>query len=169
MKTAASSTSIPTRSLNWRRLPNWSYGTTILDVGGKREEAKTVTEEEITGAIIRALKGGQRMACATQGSGEHQLEDSERDGYNGLKDYLERNNYKTQALPLLQKAEVPKECTVLLVGGPTREYPEPVVKAIKTYVEAGGRAVLMLDPPLKFQGSETDENAGLVALLWNGV
>lgn len=142
-----------------------SYGTTILDVGGKREEAKTVTEEEITGAIIRALKGGQRMACATQGSGEHQLEDSERDGYNGLKDYLERNNYKTQALPLLQKAEVPKECTVLLVGGPTREYPEPVVKAIKTYVEAGGRAVLMLDPPLKFQGSETDENAGLVALL----
>jgi ABC-type uncharacterized transport system involved in gliding motility auxiliary subunit len=142
-----------------------SYGTTFVDVGGKREEAKSVTEEEITGALIRALKGGQRTACITQGNGEHGLEDSDRDGYSGLKDYLERNNYRTQALNLLQKNEIPKECTAVMVGGPTREYPEPVATTLKSYVEGGGRALIMLDPPVKFQGSETDDNPAITKVL----
>ena len=41
-----------------------TYGTIFVDANGKREEAKSLSEEEITGALIRALKGGQRTACA---------------------------------------------------------------------------------------------------------
>ncbi|NJO25127.1 MAG: hypothetical protein HC867_04055, partial [Bacteroidia bacterium] len=53
-----------------------SYGTIYVDANGKREEAKSVTEEEISGALIRALKGGQRTVCAVTGTGEHSLDDS---------------------------------------------------------------------------------------------
>jgi ABC-type uncharacterized transport system involved in gliding motility auxiliary subunit len=142
-----------------------TYGTIYVQAGGKKEEAKSLTEEEITGALIRALKGGQRTACAVSGSGEHSLEESERTSYSSLKDLLERNNYKTQTISLLQKPEVPKDCTVLIVGGPRFDYVEPSVKAIQSYVESGGRALIMLDPPLKLGRDDVSENAALTKML----
>ncbi len=55
-----------------------TLGTIFIDVGNKHQEAKALTEEDITGAMVRALKGGQRMACFVLGSGEHSLADSDR-------------------------------------------------------------------------------------------
>src|SRR5271166_5721568 len=52
--------------------------TTLVEIGTKREEAKSQTEEGVTGAIIRDLKGGTRTICVVSGSGEHQIDDSER-------------------------------------------------------------------------------------------
>ncbi|MCL6506878.1 MAG: hypothetical protein K6T59_07625, partial [Bryobacteraceae bacterium] len=54
---------------------------------------------------------------------------------------------------------------VLLVGGPRYDYTEPAVNAIKTYVESGGRALIMLDPPLRLGKEEISENAALVKLI----
>lgn len=142
-----------------------SYGTTVVFVGDKKEEAKSVSEEEITGALIRAIKTGDRTVCALQGLGEHSLEDSDRSGYGNLKQYLERNTYKTREIKVPQTTDVPKECTALLVGGPTRDYPQPLVDSIQKYVEGGGRALFLLDPPVTFQGSEVDENVALVKVL----
>src|SRR3954471_11552315 len=115
-----------------------NYGAIMVDAGPRREEAKSLTEEEVTGAIIRTLKGGERTVCAVTGSGEHGIDDSGRDGYDKAKQALERNNYKTRAISLLEKPEVPKDCTVLLVGGPRFDYVPQAVNAIKTYVDGGG-------------------------------
>ncbi|MCC7174833.1 MAG: GldG family protein [Bryobacterales bacterium] len=142
-----------------------SYGTIFVQANGKKEEAKSLTEEEVTGALIRALKGGQRTVCSVSGSGEHGLDGSERTGYSNFKDLLERNNYKTETISLLEKPEVPKECTILLVGGPRFDYVEPAVKAIQNYVESGGRALVLLDPPLKLGRDDVSDNAPLVKLL----
>src|SRR5450759_882924 len=86
-----------------------NYGAIYIETGAKREEAKSVTEEELTGAIIHALKGGERNVCFVSGSGEHGLEDSGRTGYSSVKETLEKNNYKTRAISLLEKSEVPKD------------------------------------------------------------
>jgi ABC-type uncharacterized transport system involved in gliding motility auxiliary subunit len=142
-----------------------SYGTIYVEANGKKEEAKSLTEEEVTGALIRALKGGQRTACAVEGSGEHGLEDTARTSYSNFKELLERNNYKTQVISLLEKPEVPKECTVLIVGGPRFDYVEPAVKAIQSYVESGGRALIMMDPPLRMGKDDVSDNAALAKLL----
>jgi ABC-type uncharacterized transport system involved in gliding motility auxiliary subunit len=142
-----------------------SYGTIFVDLGAKHQEAKSLTEEEVTGAIIRAEKGGERMACFVLGSGEHSLDSAERSGYSNAKDLLEKNNYKTQTLKMLEKAEIPKDCTIVAVAGPKRDYPQPEVDALKAYVEGGGHAVFMMDPPLKFAKEEIDDNAGLAGVL----
>jgi ABC-type uncharacterized transport system involved in gliding motility auxiliary subunit len=142
-----------------------SYGTIFIDANGKREEAKSVTEEEITGALIRALKGGQRTVCSVTGAGEHSLDDSGRDGYSQLKEVAERNNYKTQSISLIDKPQIPPECTILVVGGPRFDYVAPVVNAIKAYVEGGGRALIMVDPPVKLGKNEVSQNPELTQLL----
>jgi ABC-type uncharacterized transport system involved in gliding motility auxiliary subunit len=54
---------------------------------------------------------------------------------------------------------------VLVVGGPTRDYQQPEVDAIKKYVEGGGRAFFMLDAPLKLGRSEIADNDALTNLL----
>jgi ABC-type uncharacterized transport system involved in gliding motility auxiliary subunit len=142
-----------------------SYGAITIDAGTRHEEAKSLTEEEVTGAIIRTMKGGERTVCAVSGSGEHGLDDAGRDGYGNLKQSLERNNYKSRAISLLEKAEVPKDCTVLLVGGPRFDYVPPVITGIKTYVDAGGRVLFLLDAPLAAGKEPITDNAALVAQL----
>jgi ABC-type uncharacterized transport system involved in gliding motility auxiliary subunit len=142
-----------------------NYGTIFVETAGKREEAKSLSEEEITGALIRALKGGARNVCVVSGSGEHSLDDTGRSGYSSVKELLEKNNYKTQVVSLLEKPEVPKDCTILMVGGPRFDYVDASVNAIRAYVENGGRVLLMIDPPLKMGKEDISDNAALTKVL----
>ena len=141
------------------------FGTAIVQVGLKKEQAKSLTEEGITGAFIRDLKGGTRTVCFTSGSGEHPLTDSDREGLSHFKDSLAKDDYETKAIDLLQKAEVPGDCTTLVIAGPTRNYEQPEVDAIKKYVEDGGRTLFLLDPPLKLGNDEIADNDALTSLL----
>ena len=140
-------------------------GAVLIDAGNKHEEAKSLSEEEVTGALVRALKTGDRLACFVTGSGEHALDDADRNGYGQLKTLLESNNYKTQSVNLLQKPDLPKECTIVVAGGPSRDYLQPAVNALKKFVETGGKAIFLLDPPLKFAKQNIDENAALANVL----
>ncbi|PYU85335.1 MAG: hypothetical protein DMG51_09065 [Acidobacteria bacterium] len=142
-----------------------SYGTTMVEIGAKRQEAKGTSEEDITGALIRALKNNARTVCFVSGSGEHQIDDTDRSGYSRLRDLLVKEEYNSKSISLLQKAEVPSECMVLVVAGPTGDYQQPAVAAVKKYVEEGGRALLLLDPPLKMGRSEIADNDALAGLL----
>jgi ABC-type uncharacterized transport system involved in gliding motility auxiliary subunit len=138
--------------------------TSFVQIGTKKEEAKSVTEEEITGAIIRALKTTMRTVCFNTGSGEHQIDDTERNGYSSLKDILAKDQYATKSISLLEKAEVPAECTVVVIGGPQSDYQQPAVDAVKKFVEQGGRALFLFEAPLKF-GRPTADNAALSDLI----
>lgn len=179
----------PVKRPQQAKAAGYSRDTTILvDSGTRKESAKSLTEEEITGALIRSLKSGERNVCFISGSGEHSLDDTTSgDGYGAVKAALESNNYKTRAISLLQapgqtpaggksvlasnptgeaaKPAVPSDCTVLVVGGPRFAYIQPAVDAIKTYVENGGHALFLLDPALKLGKDDTQENAPLDTLL----
>ncbi|HXB68435.1 MAG TPA: GldG family protein [Candidatus Acidoferrales bacterium] len=164
----------------------------LVDSGLRKEEAKSLSEEEVTGAVIRSLKSGERNACFVSGSAEHSLDDTGRGGYQAVKDSLEHNNYKTRTISLLTgamttppppapaagaapapaaavpaagKITVPADCTVLVVAGPQHDYIAPEADAIKAYVEGGGHALIMLDPPISLGREQTDDNKTLEAVL----
>jgi len=139
--------------------------TIYVQVGNKKEEAKSLTEEDVTGAMVRALKGGDRQVCFVLGSGEHSADNTDKDGFSRAKEIAEKGNYKTQTIRLLPKADIPKECTIVVVPGPKKDMLQPEVDALKAYVENGGRALFLLDPPLKFGNQETDDNQALVNVL----
>ncbi len=135
------------------------YGTTVVQIGAKKEEAKSLTEEDVTGAIIRDLKSNARNICFLTGSGERQLDDTDRAGLSHFKDLLTKDDYTSKTINLLEKAEVPSDCTVVVVAGPKSDYQAPAVDAIKKYVEGGGRAMFLLDPPLKIGKATADNDA----------
>jgi ABC-type uncharacterized transport system involved in gliding motility auxiliary subunit len=142
-----------------------NYGTAVVQIGDRKEEAKSLTEEGITGAFIRDLKSTTRTICFVEGSGEHAIEDTEKSGFSHLKDLLSQDEYQAKSINLVTKAEVPSECTVVVIAGPDADYQQPEVDAIKKYVEAGGRALIMLDPPLKIGRAEIADNAALNKVL----
>src|ERR1700752_4258126 len=71
-----------------------SFGTAVVQIGTKKEDAKSMTEEGITGAFIRDLKSSTRTVCFVSGSGEHQIDDSDRGGLSRFKDLLAKDNYE---------------------------------------------------------------------------
>lgn len=142
-----------------------NLGTAVVQVGAKQEEAKSMTEEGVTGAFIRDLKSGTRTVCFVSGSGERQIDDSNREGFSQFKDLLGKDHYETKTIDLLTKAEVANDCTTLVLAGPQRNYEQPEVEAIKKYVEDGGRAFFMLDPPLKIGREDIADNDALTTLL----
>ena len=142
-----------------------NFGTTVVQIGTRKNEAKSTSEEDITGAFIRDLKQTTRTVCFVTGSGEHRIDDTSRDGYSAFKDVLGKDNYETKSIDLLQTAAVPADCTVVVVGGPSGDYQQPEVDALKKYVEDGGRAMFLLDPPLKMGRDEVADNDALSAVL----
>ena len=145
-----------------------AFGTTVVANGGRTQEAKTLTEEEVTGALIRTLKTGDRTACFVAGSGELATDDQDRSGLSGLKTALEKGAFKTQVVSLLEKPEVPSACSVLIVAGPKRDYVQPAVDAIKKFLDGGGHALLLIDPAIDFGKGDANSGSPALAALASG-
>ena len=143
-----------------------AYGTIVVANGMRTQEAKAVTEEEVTGALIRSIKTGERLACFVIGSGELATDDQDRSGLSSLKAALEKTAFKTQTTSLIEKPDVPANCSVLIVAGPKRDYVQPAVDAIKKYVDGGGHAAFFIDPAIDFgKGDANSGSPALVALI----
>jgi ABC-type uncharacterized transport system involved in gliding motility auxiliary subunit len=139
-------------------------GTAFVELNGRKEEAKQFNEEGLTGAFLKVLKG-ERTVCFVKGNGELTLDQSNDGGLSFYKRLLERDNYAVQAITLLDKPAVPSNCSVTVVAGPQNDYTANEVSAIKTYVETGGRALFLLDPPLNFGREHIADNTALTDLL----
>ena len=61
---------------------------------------------------------------------------------------LKRDNYTVDKIVLAQSPEVPADASVLIIAGPTADYLQPEVDAIRKYLRKGGKALFLLDPPV---------------------
>ncbi len=142
-----------------------AYGTLILQIGTSRQEASTTGEQDITNAIITALKGQSKTACVATGHGESASDDMDRNGFANARSLIEDANYEYEDVNL-SSGGVPGNCTLLVLAGPEVDYLEPEVEALRTYVESGGRALFMLQPVFPDERGRRDETTPkLVELL----
>jgi ABC-type uncharacterized transport system involved in gliding motility auxiliary subunit len=141
-----------------------SAGTAFVEYNGRKEQAKDFTEEGITGAFLKVLKG-VRTVCFVKGSGERSLDGGTGDSVGNFKKLLERDNYATEAFTLIDKTAIPASCSVTIVAGPQNDYTPNEVNAIQTSVQNGGRVLLALDPPLNFGRMHMADNIALTDLL----
>ena len=140
-------------------------GTAIVQIGNRKATATAFSEEGITGAFIRDIKTNTRTVCFVTGSGEHMIDESGRDGLSEFQSELAKESYETKSIDLLSKAQVPADCTVVVVAGPQHDYPQTEVDAVQKYVQGGGRAMLLLDPPIKAGATNIAANDALDSML----
>ncbi|HMD98495.1 MAG TPA: GldG family protein [Terriglobia bacterium] len=137
-----------------------TYGTIVVAAGDRHFEAPGQTEEGVTNALIRVLKG-QKTVYFVEGHKERSLDDTERAGYDRLKKALTSESYDVKTLTLMPKNEIPSDCALLVIAGPQYDYVQPEVEAIEKYVKDGGRLLAMVDPGIELP------NLGKMLADWN--
>jgi ABC-type uncharacterized transport system involved in gliding motility auxiliary subunit len=132
---------VRTRTYEIQALP-----TLVIEHQGRTEKVITLDERGITGAIIRVVTGQQRKLYFVQGHGERDPSGMDETGYAEVVQYLGADNIAVEPLNLTQKAEIPADATMLAIAGPTTDYLDHEIEAVKTYLSGGGRLLMMLDP-----------------------
>lgn len=128
-------------------------GTIIFESGTRSSRVENLRgaddpklEEKLTNAIIQVAKGEKRKIYFLKGHGERPLADTGRDGYSEIKESLEAGRYAVHELNLLEQDKVPADAAILILAGPRSEFMPHETKAIDAYLQAGGKALVLLDP-----------------------
>ena len=110
-----------------------------------------VTEQNVTNAIIKMTQSMKNYVYFVYGHGEHSVDDSfANQGYGQLLKELGGENYFTVKLKFEPPHYyIPNNCTILVVAGPREGYSSLETKAIREYLDNGGRAVFLLDPNVR--------------------
>ncbi len=138
-----------------------SAGEVYLEYGQARKLVQTVSDGErlseikLTNGIEQLTSDRTDKVYFLQGHGERPLEQVEG-GLSQAVTTLKDKNFIAQPLNLAERAEVPKDASLVVVAGPKRPLFEGEVQALKNYLSTGGSLLLMIDP---------ETNPGLDSLL----
>lgn len=129
-----------------RQLGVREYGTTVFSSGSQTFRINQASEEAVTNALVRVTRKGKKSICFLAGHQEHALDDTQRNGYSTAKRVLEEQGFSPKELLLLRDGAVPDDCAVLVVPGPTKPVLDKETAALRSYLDRGGRVLLMIDP-----------------------
>lgn len=139
-----------------------TYNTLMLVSQGRQQRVTELTEKEVTNALLKLLREREERVYLTVGHGEKGLGTGEAQ-LGRLRDRLSEIDYSVEdSLFLARTREIPEDCRVLVVAGPTSPFLETEVEAIRRYLERGGAMLLFLDPPYQVGLAELVAEWGIV-------
>ncbi|MEW5740931.1 MAG: GldG family protein [Myxococcota bacterium] len=134
-----------------------------------------LAEQELTNALIKLNTVGTQKLYFTQGHGEWPLEPQGQGeeavlaSLAAVNRVLQDEGYAPEKLNLIERGEVPRDASALVICGARSKFTEPEKKAVADFLEQGGRVVYLaevgaepgLDAILAKYGVQVDP--GLVA------
>ena len=123
-----------------------SYPTLVIKVGKKEERISTADEESLTNAISRLLRTEVKKVYFLKGHGELSPASTESQGFSVAKQNIEKQNYKTDEIVLMQTPEAPKDATILIIAGPKTDLMDSELDEIRNYLKRGGSLFVLLNP-----------------------
>lgn len=123
-------------------------GTTILTMGDRRQVVTGSGEQDFTNALLKLVSGAQKKVYFTTGHNERRLDGFDRDSYSSIKSSLESENYVVEPLLLAGGREVPADAAVVIIAQPRNPFDDDAKQAIKTYLDNGGKLMLLTQPSL---------------------
>lgn len=121
-------------------------GITVVKYEGKTEKLENFFgEQELTNAIIRATSKEKNVIYFLEGHNEADINSDDKRGMSLMKQELANKNFELQKLNLLQRQEVPGNCSALVIAGPQIELMETEEAMISKYLDNGGHALFLVD------------------------
>jgi len=145
------------------------YNAAIIEAADRRVLIQGTDEAEIAIGIQRVLRERALTVCFLEGHGEFSIEGFEfhthlegvtdhshgeasshviqtaGHGIGRLRRALEAQGYSTRKLVLATTSAVPADCTLLLAANPRTTFLPAESAALRSYLAAGGSALLLLD------------------------
>lgn len=142
-------------------------GTIVFTMGERQERVTTISEQELTGAIVRLLNPENRVIYFLTGHGEFSPEESSDQSYSQVKGLLEVKNYTVKTLNLLATNQVPEDARVIIINGPRKPLSQAEVNLLDAYLAKGKAMLVMQDPILLTDfGDAPDPMAEYLSQTW---
>lgn len=124
-----------------------AYNTVRFEYGKESTTISKPTEEAITNAIIKVSRSIRKTVCFVEGHGEPDIDDAQNaHALSSVKEALGNENCEVKKVLLASVDKVPDDCSVVAVAGPQKPYLESELNALGTYLDGGGRVLMMLPP-----------------------
>jgi ABC-type uncharacterized transport system involved in gliding motility auxiliary subunit len=121
-------------------------GTIIVSAATGEARVTEATEEALTNAFIKAIARTKKVICTTTGHGEKGIEDDGPDGFGRAADALRMENFEVREIRLLEGSQAINGCDSVIVPGPTHSMVTTEAEALESFLEGGGRVLVMREP-----------------------
>jgi ABC-type uncharacterized transport system len=145
------------------------YNAAMIEVEGRRVLVQSTDEAEIALGVQRVLRERKITVCFVEGHGELPMDNFEfhthlenvadhshgdasshvvempGHGVGRFRRALEAQGYETHKLVLATRAEVPADCTVVVLASPRTTLLPAESAALRAYLRQGGSALFMFD------------------------
>jgi ABC-type uncharacterized transport system involved in gliding motility auxiliary subunit len=156
-----------------------AYGVTYdqvlyaLKEGDTPENAELISyadERQITRAILKLTKSGDFKVYFITGHGEYSPSTFDASGLSSVRQMLsDAASIEVDELNLLEVQQVPdaEANSALVIAGARSRFSQAEVDTLASYLESGGRLMILADPPLTLgQENFMDEHDPLATFLW---
>ncbi|MCX7001278.1 MAG: Gldg family protein [Candidatus Sumerlaeota bacterium] len=131
-------------------------GDIFIQTGNKRKKIRDLDESVFVNALVEVRRRKDVVVYFISGHGEGSLEEPTKEQlkknvptFHTLKRVCEERGIKVKEAELMRTGVVPEDATVLVCAGPRLDIYPLERDAIASWLEGGGRLILMLDPPSK--------------------
>jgi hypothetical protein len=125
-----------------------------------RKPVSFAGERAFTAALIAVSNPKPLKACFLSTHGEHRFDSSdELRGYGKLALVVQQNYVKLEPLSLLGTNDVPLDCNLLIIAGPTTALLDIELQKVERYLGQGGRLLML------FNSEGIDRESGLEKIL----
>jgi ABC-type uncharacterized transport system involved in gliding motility auxiliary subunit len=126
-------------------------GEVFLGFGDRKQRVESgaqgdVSEQDLTGAILKITSDRVKTVCFVTGHGERSITDSSQEGLSNADAGLKKENYVTKTVNLITESGVPADCTVLVIAGPKQSYYPQETAWIGKDLDAAGGVLALIDP-----------------------
>jgi len=142
-------------------------GSVVLTLGNQKQLITTVSEQEVTNAMVRLMNPTQKTVYFLTGHGEHDIATSSQSAYTRVKSVLTSKNYTVKTLNLAASPQVPADAKVIVIAGPTQAIPSSEVALLSDYVAKGGALIVLEEPTVLMEASaSSDPLVGYLTTTW---
>ena len=129
------------------RLYGEPYEGLLFTSGGRTARVQySPSEQEITNALLKVTSDKQKAIYFLQGHGERDITSGAEDGYSVVAERLRDQNYKVESLNLVISDTIPSDAAVIVIANPQGKLLDEELTRLQTYLNSGGRALIMQDP-----------------------
>ena len=120
-------------------------GETLIEYQGRSEKISQVNEANVTNAIQRLIRQGERWLVFLQGHGERNPYSERNHDFSEFATRLAGKGYTIENLALTQSNSIPQNTDVLVIASPQVALLPGEIELIEEYLEGGGNLLWLAD------------------------
>ncbi len=136
-------------------------GEMVIESAGQQARTKQISEEGISNALQKVLRGGERKIAFLQGHGERDFLGAANYDLSAWAQQLQAKGAQLYGLNLASVAEVPDNTSLLVIAGPRADLLAGELVAIQGYLDRGGNLLWLVDPGELFGLSGVGKEMGV--------